>query len=539
MLTDAGYEKDASQISVTVNFPDGEKMQITGEDAGVLLYAEDAAKAAYDYGKNGSFLNNELNYIKSLFSVQDIDNSASAQVDTDYIRSVIDDFASNFNDKIMETAYQINEDSITVTKGSSGALADADELYDLVITSINQSVEQNTPITVDYSIGTGGGSDIDLQSIYDTIYAEPVAALYDTATNQVTESVRGVSFDVSAAQKAIDAAQTGATIKIPLILKEPAVTTEQLQNLIFRDILSEKATFVAGTSNRVHNVKLAAEAMNGTILNPGDVFSYNETLGERTPEKGYREAGAYVGGKVVQEVGGGICQGSSTLYFCVLYADLEVVDRSRHMFTVSYLPLGHDATVNWGTVDFKFKNDTDYPIKIEAIIKDGYLNVKLHGTKTTDNTVEVKYTVISKTEYKTIKKEDPSVAPGKTITDSDGHTGYVVDTFKYIYDADGNLLSKTFIARDKYRTQDKVILVPVGTLTSPSPSPSQSPSASPSASGSASPSPSPSGSPTGTPSPSPSPSDVSPSSSPSASASPSESASPSPSTTPSPADSTL
>ena len=137
----------------------------------------------------------------------------------------------------------------------------------------------------------------------------------------MTQSVTGVSFDLEEARRMLDAAQTGATVVIPLIKTEPTVTAEQLNALLFRDILSEKATYVSGTSNRIHNVKLAAAAMNGKVLNPGDIFSYNETLGERTTEKGYREAGAYVGGKTVLEVGGGICQGSSTLYYCVLYAD--------------------------------------------------------------------------------------------------------------------------------------------------------------------------------------------------------------------------
>jgi hypothetical protein len=251
--------------------------------------------------------------------------------------------------------------------------------------------------------------------------------------------------------------------------------------------------------------------MNGKILNPGDTFSYNETLGQRTAEKGYMEAGAYVGGKVVQELGGGICQGSSTLYFCVLYADLKVVERSNHMFMVGYLPLGTDATVNWGTVDFKFQNDTNYPIKIEAFHKDGKLNVKLYGTKENENTVKIESVKISSTEIKTVQKEDPSIAPGATKVDQTGHTGYVVDVYKYIYDKDGNELSKTSLGRNVYRMQEKVILVPVGTLTSPSPTDTTSPS----------PSASPSVSPPGE-SPSVSPSETTPSASPS----PSTSASP-------------
>ncbi len=515
VLIDADYEGKTSNIAATVKFPDGEMMTITGEEAGFGLNAEGAAEAAYEYGRGGSVFTKLFGYVKSLFSVYDLEQSSA--VKEEFIRSTVGDYTQNFNNKIMNTAYKVSDDTISIIKGSGTALADADALYDLVITSLEQSTAQNSPVSVDYSVGTNGGQDIDLQRIYDSIYTEPVEAVYDTSTNQVTRSATGISFDIVEAQRALDAAHTGATVTINLIKEEPAVSTEQLEALIFRDVLSERATHVSGTSNRIHNVKLSAEAINGKILNPGDVFSYNETLGERTVEKGYRSAGAYVGGQVVQELGGGICQTSSTLYYCVLYADLKVVDRRNHMFTVGYLPLGHDATVNWGTIDFKFENDTDYPIKIEAYMKDGSLYVKLHGTKVNDNRVEVKYTEISRTAYKTIEKEDPSVEPGTTKAGADGHTGYVVETYKYIYDKDGNLLSKTFIARDIYRVQDKVILVPVGTLT-PSPSPSPSPSES-----AASPSPSDA---------SPSPSDASPSPSttaPSPDVTPPESPTPSPS----------
>ncbi len=475
-LTDAGYSDNASNIAVTVDFPNGEKMTITGEEAGLKLSAEDAAKAAYDYGRSGSFLSNVFGYIKSLFQVYDLERGSVA-ADEEYVRGVVGDYTKQFNERIMDTAYLITDDSITITKGSGTVLADENDLFELVMASMDQSVAQNSPVSANYSLESAGGPDIDLQAIYDSIYVEPVNAIYDTATSEVTQSVAGVSFDISQAKRVIDAAQNGSTVTIHLVKTEPAVTTEQLQSLIFRDILYEKATYVSGTSNRVHNVKLSAAAINGKILNPGDVFSYNETVGKRTVEKGYKEAGAYVGGKTVLEVGGGICQTSSTLYYTVLYANLKVVERSNHMFGVAYLPLGTDATINWGTVDFKFENDTDYPIKIEAFMKDGYLNVKLHGTKVNENYVKIVSVGVSDTPIKTSYKEDATIEPGTTKVDQSGHTGHVVDRYKYIYDKDGNELSKESLGRDVYRMQEKVILVAVGELplpdgTLPSPSPS-------------------------------------------------------------------
>jgi hypothetical protein len=229
----------------------------------------------------------------------------------------------------------------------------------------------------------------------------------------------------------------------------------------------------------LNNVTLAAEAINGLILNPGETFSFNESVGQRTSAKGYKEAGAYAGGKTVQEIGGGICQVSSTLYDCVLYADLEVVARSNHMFVVTYLPYGNDATVNWGTVDFKFKNNTDYPIRVETEVVERKLTIKLHGTKLDDHYIKVEYVTISSAGFNTIEMEDASVAPGTSQVDTSGHGSLAVETYKYFYDGAGALLEKTFIARSSYRAQDRIILVPVGTLTSPEPSPSGDPAASP------------------------------------------------------------
>ena len=479
-LTDSGYDQNASNIAATVKFPDGEKMTITGEKAGLKLQVDQAAQAAYAFGRGGSFITNELNYIKCIFKTNALDEDGTAAIDESSVKSAVSESAKRFNEKLMSSSYKVTDKSIEFVKGAGGALADEDALFDLVIDALNKSIAQKSPVSVDYTLGTGSGSDVDLTSLYNSIHKDPVDAVYDKATNSVTQSQAGVGFDIDTAQKALDAAKTGTSVTIPLVYTDPAVTTEALQGMLFRDVLSEKSTYVAGTSNRIHNVKLAAAACNQTVLNPGDTFSYNDTLGERTTAKGYLEAGAYVGGAVVQEVGGGICQMSSTLYYCVLYSNLEVVYRRNHMFIVTYLPLGDDATVNWGTVDFKFKNNTMYPIRIEATYKDGYLNVRLLGTKTDTNRTEVNYVVISTTDFKTVQKEDPSIAPGTTKEESSGHKGYVVESYKYIYDINDNLISKTFIDRSTYKVQDKVILVPVGTLTSPTPSPSESPSASPS-----------------------------------------------------------
>lgn len=208
-------------------------------------------------------------------------------------------------------------------------------------------------------------------------------------------------------------------------------------------------------------MELACEAIDGYILKPGAVFSFNETVGERTAEKGYKAATVYSGMESVQELGGGVCQVASTLYYCTLYADLEVVfPGGVHTFSVDYVPMGMDATVYWGSLDYQFRNNTDYPIKINASVHDGYVDIEFIGTDTKDYYVKMDYVVLSKDPWETKEKEitDGSYEDGETITTP--YTGYTVDTYKYKYDKETDeLISEAFEAHSEYARRDKVVAV--------------------------------------------------------------------------------
>jgi vancomycin resistance protein YoaR len=476
-LIDAGYEKNAANVSVTLRFPDGESLTVTGEEAGMKLSAYEAARLAVGYGRGGSVFSSLINYIKCMLSPAELSSPENTYVDTEYIRSVADSGVERFNSGLLKGGYTIGGSDIVVVKGAGSALAESDEVFDLTLEALYESARIKAPVSVEYELTPNPGGDIDLDALLRVVFKEPVSAVYDPETGSVTKSVTGVSFDADGARRSLESAGTGERIVIPLIFTQPEVTSEQLESLLFRDVLAERTTYISGTSNRLTNIRLAAAAIDGKTLNPGEEFSFNDTVGQRTVEKGYMSAGAYAGGKTVQEIGGGICQVSSTIYDCVLHADLEVVARSNHMFVVTYLPYGNDATVNWGTIDFKFKNNTEYPIRIESVTDGRDLTVKLHGTKTDDGYIKTDYVTISTTGYNTVEMEDPSVEPGATKVDTAGHGGLVVETYKYYYDAAGNLLNKTFVSKSSYRAQDRIILVPPGTLnpTEPGDTPSDSP----------------------------------------------------------------
>ena len=217
----------------------------------------------------------------------------------------------------------------------------------------------------------------------------------------ITRSVVGVSFDVAAAEAAWAAAGYGETVTIPLKVEEPEMSTEDYEDMLFADVLSKnwsqyrwklrdtyleecRTTYFGSTNNRVSNLKKACDILNGIVLMPGEVFSYNDALGERTAEAGWLPAPAYANGEVRQENGGGICQVSSTLYNAALYANLQILERECHQFQVTYLPWGMDATVSWGWPDLKFRNDKDYPIKIVAWVDEEAKDVciRIVGTDT-------------------------------------------------------------------------------------------------------------------------------------------------------------
>ncbi|MGD7407579.1 VanW family protein, partial [Ralstonia pseudosolanacearum] len=177
----------------------------------------------------------------------------------------------------------------------------------------------------------------------------------------ITAAANGIDFAIS-----LDEAKSIITgdkkeYEIPLKVLRPTVSNDDLGIDAFPDELASYSTnYSSSGASRSNNIALATSKINGTVLMPGETFSYNGIVGRRTKEAGFQEAGAYSNGQVVNEVGGGICQVSSTLYNAVLRSNLEVTDRHNHMFQVNYCPIGTDATVSWGAPDFKFKNNRNY-----------------------------------------------------------------------------------------------------------------------------------------------------------------------------------
>ena len=258
---------------------------------------------------------------------------------------------------------------------------------------------------------------------------------------------------------------SGKTITIPIHDLEPSITKEMLQSkFVLRG--SYTTSFSDSTKNRKYNIRFGAEKINGTILKPGDVFSANETLGTRTRKNGWKNAGAYESGEVVQQPGGGVCQLSSTLFNAALYADMEIVERRNHSMPVHYVDRGRDATINsvGNIIDFKFRNNTSSDVIIMAYTTGNTLHMEIYGVPfETDeyDRIEIRTKQRGSQSIKTVYEylDNKPTSYSKTI--SKGSKGYTVQTYKDYYSG-ATLVKTDDLGISKYNMYPKK--VQVGTI---------------------------------------------------------------------------
>ena len=368
--------------------------------------------------------------------------------------------AQSANHTAQEASFEVTSNELFITRGTDGYTVDEDAVFNFIRDTLLSGASKTTDEFSEAKTGSGDGEDVDLDAIYDQVFRQPENARIDTATGQIVAAVNGISFDKEAARALLASSAPGETVRVPLIVTEPEITGSGVEALLFKDKLAEKSTTLStSTANRINNITLAAAAINGFVMNPGEEFDFNKVVGQRTTAKGYKSAGAYVGGRHVDSIGGGICQVSSTLYYCTLIADLETVERTNHGYTVSYLPAGLDATVSWPNLNFRFKNNANFPVKIVAWVEKKELYVELWGTKENDHRIELESNIISRKDYETVEEVDESLKPGQRKTANSGQAGITSEAYKLVYDGSGKLLSRTLISKDVYKPMTKVVLV--------------------------------------------------------------------------------
>lgn len=359
--------------------------------------------------------------------------------------------------------YQVEGDRLVMTKGAPVITIDWEtqksDLFDYSLPQAFQALAgDGDEYRVTFQAEQSEAEEPDFEAIHREVYAQPRDASLDVNTMEVSDHAVGIDFDVEELKTAYQNAKSGETVIIPLTVTRPNVTKDDLEGRLFRDLLGEATTRVSGSSARKTNVKLAAAACNEKILLPGEEFSYNNTTGSRSPDKGYLPAPIYAGGRSEDGVGGGICQVSSTIYYAVLHTTLEIVERHDHQFAVSYLDPGMDATVYYGSLDFRFKNNTNYPVKVVTRSYDNnkgvrYLEVQLYGTNEDGRYAKPTNAVFDKVAPSTAYKPDPNVARGTLVLDREqyAYTGMKARTYRTIYEADGTVVEKQDLGVSTYK----------------------------------------------------------------------------------------
>ncbi len=388
------------------------------------LDASNEINAAYEYGHNFWLYSGwewiQQHYLgKSDQSSADISPAVSEAADASALVAAtgISEYSS-----LVEGSWELTDTSLVIHKGATGKVADEEQLAALVEEAL---YALEFPATIECPYTTEEPAEPDFEEIAESVYVEAVSATLDPDNDyEIVESIEGVSLDAESALEEFSSADEDSDITIDLTFTEPEITTEDMEENLFADLLGTYQSTVSGDSNKLTNISLAVGFCDGVILMPGETFSYNDTIGDTTEERGYKTANVYLNGSVEKETGGGVCQVSSTIFSALLQTDIEITQRQCHSMIVSYVPYGMDATVYAPYLDFQFTNNHAYPIKLSLTLVNSVITVKIWGTQESDLTV-------------------------KSYVEKTGTLAYT--PYRYYYDSDGNLVATEYIGKSKYK----------------------------------------------------------------------------------------
>lgn len=401
--------------NLTVKLPDS-TLLLTPSSTDVDLDVERLVEDAFNYGRSGSRWERTQAKFAAATTSFEMAVTDYLSIDTTYIRQVVEQMAAAAESELTQTQITIEgklpelnrtfeeasaDESVEhmvmkITLGTPYRHLDADELVDRIL----EAYASGTYDTLEAEYEVTEPDEVDLDKLFEEHFVLPADAILDEQTYDITPEVLGYGFDQEKLAEHLSTLNPGDSTEYTCAFLPAAVSKASLEANLFQDVLAQVDTDHVYNPNRTTNLTLAAKAIDGYIIRPGEVFSFNQIVGERTAEKGYKPAAIYVGEATEDGTGGGICQVASTIYYAALLADLEIVERTEHMYLVDYVPPGMDATIYWGSLDFKFRNNTDYPIRVDASVSGGQVHVTLVGTNThPDYYIVMKYETISGPHY--------------------------------------------------------------------------------------------------------------------------------------------
>lgn len=414
---------------------------------------EDAVKKAIEIGKEGNIFENNYKILFALIGKQDI--KVEMQLNEEAAKKIIEDLGTNLPGVVIESSYYIEDNKLIITKGQAGVKIDTDKLLEELKEKLKGTEKITDYITI--PVTEEQPTAIDIDKIHEEIYKEVKDAYYTQNPFEIHPEEEGIDFDVEAAKKALE--EDKEEYEIDLKITKPKVTTSQIGTEAFPDQLATfRTNYDGGDKDRTTNLQLACNKINGKVVMPNETFSYNKTLGARTAAAGYKNAKVYEAGQVVDGIGGGICQISTTLYNAVLRANLEIVERRNHQFVTSYVEAGMDATVVYGMTDFKFKNTRKYPVKIIASAKNGVATVSLYGIKESEEyTFSFRTVTVSTIPTSTKYIDDATLPAGTEKVKQKGANGKKTETYMTKM-LNGKIVETKILSRDTYDAMQRIVL---------------------------------------------------------------------------------
>ncbi|MBR7142055.1 MAG: VanW family protein [Clostridia bacterium] len=435
---------------------DGETYQITPALYEEAYSLDHIVEAICSYNRQGEFLDR----VREVFRLrkEGVQIQGDFTYDEGVIAHEIRNIATRFSRRVVESTYEAASKKVTLVKGTYGRELDESDL----LRRVNEEIRTFRFDDIEAVVTKTEPAELPFEEIEALAYQAPVNACYGKKGEDVFKvpEKEGWRLDVQTLKDAVAKAEYGASVEGSFLSVPAEVTQADLLPPEFKDILSDYYTELDRKDpNRTHNVELAASKIHGTILLPGEEFSYNKVVGKRTYAAGFRDGAILTGGELVDGVGGGICHVSSTIYPAVLLADLEIVERKNHACWVPYSPFGHDATVYWGSIDFRFKNNRETPVMILCWGEEDTLHCQILGIKTNDYTYSLSTTTSKVVKYSTVTKYSDKYAEGTSRVTQNGRDGNTTKVYLVVTDAQGNEVEKRQVNTTVYKPLSKIVTV--------------------------------------------------------------------------------
>lgn len=452
-LEDLLYERYEKRKNEDAIFNYGDYQQrIKGSDIGI----------SYDIPKTLEELDKiEEKLLKSKNDSKDKIENAMVYMDYDNqkLKNAYMEANSVFNNETSEYIINPDKKEIILNKNIQKNFLDEKEYKEKVLKKFrSNNFDQIEKINISNNIIPS----IDIDKMYNDITREPKNAYLDRKNGFIKEEY-GIEFEKSLEEIKEEYNNASGKIIIKYNIIKPKMTLKELQEKLivkkneFKNVLYEKTITVSDPEDKgaIKNISIASYCVNEYILRPGEMFSFNNALGNRTREKGYQDGPVYENGKEIRGLGGGICFVSSGLYYVALYSNMQIIERSNHMFNPGYVPAGLDSAISMGNLDLKFKNTLSNPIKIITKFDGKNLKIQFLGTDE-GYSVQMETREYDNLKAKTEYRYNSNLEKGKKNIIQTGKDGLKVDVSRIIR-KDGKEIKRENLGTDSYNKLDEIV----------------------------------------------------------------------------------